>query len=114
MPPNRYSGGAGTTRSSNHSLSNKDASFSNIIEEDIYEDLCSFKEGQGSHGDGINSSLPLPHLAKPKEKRDFCIKELIETEANYVDVLNMLKKNFIMPLSAMKDKDKVRSRWLLV
>ena len=35
--------------------------------------------------------------------------ELVETEANYVDVLNMLRKHFLVPLSSlarMKEKDK--------
>nr|CAI5840057.1 unnamed protein product [Callosobruchus analis] len=32
------------------------------------------------------------------EKRDFVIKELLDTEKNYVDVLNKLKKNFMQPL----------------
>ena len=43
---------------------------------------------------------------QPKEKRDYCIKELLETEGNYVDVLNMLRKHFIRPISCMKDQDK--------
>lgn len=32
------------------------------------------------------------------EKRDFVIKELVETEHNYVEVINKLKKNFMKPL----------------
>ena len=43
---------------------------------------------------------------QPKEKRDFIIKELIETEANYVEVLNMLRKHFIRPITTIKDQDK--------
>ena len=39
---------------------------------------------------------------QPKEKRDWVIKELIETEGSYVDVLNMLRKHFIRPISTMK------------
>ena len=41
-----------------------------------------------------------------KEKRDFIIKELIETESNYVEVLNMLRKDFIRPITTIKDQDK--------
>lgn len=70
----------------------------NDKEEDIYEDLCSF-----------NSKNSLQHnetLLQPKEKRDFIIKELIETEANYVEVLNMLRKHFIRPVISIKDQDK--------
>jgi len=30
----------------------------------------------------------------------------VETEGNYLDVLNMLRKHFIQPISSMKDLDK--------
>ena len=43
---------------------------------------------------------------EPKEKRDFCLMELLETEANYVDVLNRLRKNFIRPITTIKESDK--------
>ena len=43
---------------------------------------------------------------EPKDKHDHCLKELLETEANYVDVLNMLRRNFIRKISKMKDTDK--------
>ncbi len=43
---------------------------------------------------------------QPKDKRDYCVKELVETEGNYVDVLNMLRKHFIKQISVMKDADK--------
>ena len=33
------------------------------------------------------------------EKRDYVIKELLETEKNYVDVLESLQKHFMKPLS---------------
>ena len=33
------------------------------------------------------------------EKRDYVIKELLETEKNYVDVLASLQKHFMKPLS---------------
>ena len=83
-------------------------------EEVIYEDLCSFKATvpDGSSGgmadSNSSSSLPrvAPHLTQPKEKRDYCIKELIETEANYVDVLSMLRKHFVRPMMTLKDCDK--------
>ena len=68
-------------------------------EEDIYEDLCSFN----SENKLLQNEI---HLIQPKEKRDFIVKELIETEANYVEVLNMLRKHFIRPISSIKDQDK--------
>lgn len=40
------------------------------------------------------------------EKRDFVIKELLDTEKNYVDVLSKLKKNYMQPLTSnMKSED---------
>ncbi len=68
-------------------------------EEDIYEDLCSFKSSSSRR---MQRELNF----QPKEKRDYCVKELVETEGNYVDVLNMLRKHFIRPIVAMKDADK--------
>ena len=34
----------------------------------------------------------------PLEKRDYCLNELLETEANYVSVLEMLREKFMEPL----------------
>ena len=42
----------------------------------------------------------------PKETRDYCLKELVETEAKYVDVLTMLRKHFIRAHMAFKEGDK--------
>lgn len=68
-------------------------------EEVIYEDLCNFKR--------LNFGRMQRELNfVPKEKRDYCIKELVETEGNYVDVLNMLRQEFIKPICNMKDQDK--------
>jgi len=69
-------------------------------EEDIYEDLCSFN-GRGSKK--LQSDV---HNFQPKEKRDYILKELLETEFNYVEVLNMLRKHFIRSITCIKDVDK--------
>ena len=43
----------------------------------------------------------------PKEKREYCLKELAETEAKYLEVLNMLKKHFIKaPILSLKESDR--------
>ncbi len=77
-------------------------------EEDIYEDLCSFKSSTSRR---MQQELNF----QPKEKRDYCVKELVETEGNYVDVLNMLRKHFIKQISVMKDADKkVLHRTLII
>lgn len=39
------------------------------------------------------------------EKRDYVINELIETEKNYVDVLNTLQKSFMRPLQNIMRED---------
>jgi len=55
--------------------------------EDIYEELTGFQ------------SQPQPAATRaPLEKRDYCLKELLETEANYVSVLEMLREKFMEPL----------------
>ena len=56
--------------------------------------MCAFKK-DGSLSDFV-----------PKEKRDYCLKELVETEAKYLEVLNMLKKHFIKVLTSLKDNEK--------
>ncbi|XP_037081776.1 protein vav-like isoform X2 [Pollicipes pollicipes] len=56
-------------------------------QEEIYEELTGFQ------------SDPQPATAKaPLEKRDYCLNELLETEANYVSVLEMLREKFMEPL----------------
>ncbi|KAF5302731.1 hypothetical protein FQR65_LT08473 [Abscondita terminalis] len=60
--------------------------------EEIYQDLCSLQ--QVAHSEFVGSHPPL-------EKRDYVIKELVETEHNYVEVINKLKKNFMRPLQSL-------------
>ncbi|XP_057659066.1 protein vav-like isoform X1 [Diorhabda carinulata] len=57
-------------------------------EEEVYGDLCY-----------VTLASPLPEQPQPTEKRDFVIKELLDTEKNYVDVLEKLRKNFMLPLT---------------
>lgn len=68
-------------------------------EEAIYEDLCSLKSPSSRQ---MQKELNL----QPKDKREHCIKELVETEGKYVDVLNMLRKHFVKSVTKMKDSDK--------
>lgn len=63
-------------------------------EEDIYEDLCYVTLRVGR-----SSVQPVDEwMMIPSEKRDFCIKELVETEKNYIEALNMIVKHFQRPL----------------
>ena len=91
-------------------------------EEEIYADLGLVKKtaaasanlSSSSHHDQTAAKLQNTCAARlkedwkfePKEKRDFCLLELLETEANYVDVLNRLRKNFIRPITTIKESDK--------
>jgi RhoGEF domain len=43
------------------------------------------------------------------EQRDFVIKELLETENNYLEVLNALKYKFMQPLEKYLSKDELRT-----
>lgn len=54
----------------------------------IYEDLCSLKRKS-------NSQTGMP---PPITKRDHCVKELVDTEKNYVEALQMMINHFSKPL----------------
>ncbi|KAL1517114.1 hypothetical protein ABEB36_000923 [Hypothenemus hampei] len=68
---------------------------SGVTSEEIYQDLLV-----------VRTSI---EQSQPQEKRDFVVKELLDTEKNYVDVLNKLKTSFMFPLqSLMKPDDHVQ------
>lgn len=78
---------------------NRDSSRHRSREEDIYEDLCYVTLRVG-HDRDKQDFLPV-------EKRDYCIKELVETEKNYYDALNMIIKHFMRPLKGiLRDEDR--------
>lgn len=59
--------------------------------EEIYEDLCYVK---------FSSATPeLATSSHSLEKRDYVIRELVDTENNYVDVLGKIVKFFLRPLT---------------
>lgn len=43
------------------------------------------------------------------EQRDFVIRELVDTENNYLDVLNALRYKFMQPMEKLLTKDEVRA-----
>jgi len=50
--------------------------------------------------------LPSTHVVSLLERRDYVINELVETERNYVDVLNGLQKHFMKPMAGfLSDED---------
>ncbi|XP_041785764.1 protein vav-like isoform X1 [Anopheles merus] len=70
-------------------------------EEKIYEDLCY-----------VTFSSTLPQLASSSnnlEQRDFVIKELLDTEKNYLEALNALKYIFMQPLEKLLPKEEIRA-----
>ncbi|CAG0921952.1 unnamed protein product [Notodromas monacha] len=57
--------------------------------EDIYDVICSYSKKN-----------EIPSVTQtPLNKRDHCMKELVETENSYVMALRMLKQHFMKPLS---------------
>ncbi|XP_045469338.1 protein vav isoform X2 [Harmonia axyridis] len=64
-------------------------------EEDAYDNLCY-----------VTFSSTLTEEPPTMEKRDFVIKELMDTENNYVEVLNKLNTNFVINLAgSMRPQD---------
>ncbi|PNF32490.1 Protein vav [Cryptotermes secundus] len=65
--------------------------YSSIHNEEVYQDLCAM----GRRAEPQITST----IAHSFEKRDYVIKELVETEKNYVDVLSTLLRCFMRPLN---------------
>ena len=63
----------------------------------IYEKMC-----KGAESTTTNE---LSGVFSPVTKRDYCAQELVETEKNYVDALNMIYKNFFLPLRGFVPKE---------
>ena len=74
-------------------------------EEEIYADLGLVRKPHQNRSHSAAARL-CDWRFEPKEKRDFVLVELLETEANYVDVLNRLRKNFIRPITTICESDK--------
>ncbi|KAL4219511.1 Guanine nucleotide exchange factor vav2 [Mactra antiquata] len=75
---------------------------------EIYEDLCSMRRKK--HVSRASSSVS--ELPQPTTKRDYCIREMVETEKNYVDALRMIVQQFIRPLKtclSQQDRDAIFS-----
>ncbi|KAH8397550.1 hypothetical protein KR222_009830 [Zaprionus bogoriensis] len=70
----------------------------NTKEEEVYQDLCALH--RTSRGQTTS--------ATSFEQRDYVIRELIDTESNYLDVLNALKSKFMVPLERHLNQDELR------
>ncbi|BFG01451.1 protein vav [Drosophila madeirensis] len=85
------------------SISSSEHEYSYIYSEDdekVYEDLCYV----------TFQTKPKPETASSTsfEQRDYVIRELIDTESNYLDVLNALKLKFMGPLERHLNQDELR------
>lgn len=79
-------------------------------EEDMYEDLCYVTLRVGPSEPLLATVWP----TVPAEKRDYCIKELVETEKNYIEALNMIVRNFLRPLKSVMTQNDRRTVFLHV
>ncbi|XP_057377423.1 protein vav-like isoform X1 [Daphnia carinata] len=71
--------------------------------ENIYEELCSV----GEHGQNLQSHFPSQQ--PPMAKKEYCIRELVESEKRYIEALDMIKTNFKGPLSSVLREDEKKS-----
>ncbi|XP_052720652.1 guanine nucleotide exchange factor VAV2-like isoform X1 [Crassostrea angulata] len=80
-----------------HDLDDNEEIYDHVYQEDddeIYEDLCTRNRRESS----------ISELPAPVTKRDYCIKELHDTEKNYVDALRMIHLKFNKPLKDIISK----------
>ncbi|XP_045542669.1 protein vav isoform X1 [Papilio machaon] len=80
-----------------------------IRDEEIYRDLCALKpapthahapHAHAAHVHSLqNNAFALATSSHSLEKRDYVIRELVDTECNYVDVLSKIIKYFLRPLT---------------
>ncbi|KMZ10595.1 protein vav isoform X1 [Drosophila sechellia] len=70
----------------------------NTKEEEVYQDLCALHRTSRSQTASSTSF----------EQRDYVIRELIDTESNYLDVLTALKTKFMGPLERHLNQDELR------
>ncbi|XP_037814179.1 protein vav [Lucilia sericata] len=70
----------------------------NTKEEEVYQDLCALQRTSRTQ---ITSATSF-------EQRDYVIRELIDTESNYLDVLNALKTKFMAPLERLLKPEEIK------
>ncbi|CAD7087403.1 unnamed protein product [Hermetia illucens] len=66
-------------------------------EEEVYQDLCAIQRASRTQ---LTSSSGL-------EQRDYVIRELIDTESNYIDVLKSLREKFMMPMKSHLSREEI-------
>ncbi|XP_078325478.1 guanine nucleotide exchange factor VAV3-like isoform X4 [Crassostrea virginica] len=76
-----------------HDLDDNEEIYDHVYQEDddeIYEDLCSTRRHRRESS--------ISELPPPVTKRDYCVKELHDTEKNYLEALRMIHMHFQKPL----------------
>ena len=90
-----------------------------LVGENIYEELCSVGDNRNQQVitgfkyfslQNISNiyfllQAPYPPQQLPVDQREYCIRELVESEKRYVEALGMIKTNFIRPLSTVLNQD---------
>ncbi|XP_055347401.1 protein vav-like [Paramacrobiotus metropolitanus] len=66
-------------------------------EDHAYEDLCYIRVPQ----------ILTDKFPEPRDKRDHCLKELFDTERNYVEALKLIIEHFMRPVQAVLNSDEV-------
>ncbi|XP_066293500.1 guanine nucleotide exchange factor VAV2-like isoform X3 [Branchiostoma lanceolatum] len=65
-------------------------------EDDLYDTVP--VEDEDIYGDIVGVQQPVQKSLSVHEKKNYVVKELLDTEKNYVEALNMIVQHFILPL----------------
>ncbi|XP_055374758.1 protein vav isoform X3 [Condylostylus longicornis] len=84
---------------SDHSHVNGHAEDLDTKEEEVYQDLCAIQRASRNQLTSSSASF---------EQRDYVIRELVDTESNYLDVLNALRDKFMQPMEKMLTKEEIK------
>ncbi|XP_070532548.1 proto-oncogene vav-like isoform X4 [Ptychodera flava] len=69
-----------------------DTVYHDVEDDEIYGELCDIKQQLSQ------PPTPLQKASPADQRRGYCIREIVETEGNFVEALGMIIKNFIKPL----------------
>ncbi|XP_063843882.1 protein vav-like isoform X2 [Scylla paramamosain] len=75
-----------------------------LEEEGVYDDVAELSWLLHD----VNATIPRPEAPDISRKRDLCLQELVETEHNYVEALNMLCRKFLEPLRRVLNEEQIK------
>ena len=83
-----------------------------VIHESIYPNKSiPWTKGRKKHPAPLltsqNATIPRAEAPDVCRKRDLCLQELVETEHNYVEALNMLCRKFLEPLRRVLNEEQI-------